>query len=181
MDSARQQKSQHNSDFAHSAVATTNPGERWWIGISFAFLGYTVGLFIGTVKYDPSGIAAVLPAVLTLGGGLFVLKSERVYRSAPVSIVLFAVFIIVGSQYGYEARKTVDTRIQIAYEKGRVAYEEARREAYEEARSEHLDQCSVTEFRINSQREKLGLPPLRSEIFCGFQPPLNFSTQRGEK
>ena len=33
---------------------------------------------------------------------------------------------------------------------------------------EHLKWCSELEFRINDDRKKVGLPPLSSEIVCGY-------------
>ena len=92
-------------------------------------------------------VAALVPTILTLGGGFIVFKSEDQHPIVgSASVILFSIALLWGGSIGFADQK---------------------REV-EEALESHFWDCSIREEKINRFRtELLDLPPLKSAVFCG--------------
>ncbi len=115
--------------------------------LSFSVLGLIVGIFVGRSGSDPTVVAALVPAVLTLVGGVIIFKSEETHPIiGSISVILLAIFILWGAAIG-----GADSQADAHGSKLRW-----------------FEQCSTEEMIINLYRENLlGLAPLKSEAFCG--------------
>ena len=134
------------------------------------FLGGAAGWLTGQTEADSTVVAAVLPAVLTGGGGAllaFKLKREnnvwaRDFLNACGFVVIFSVALVL-SMHGALTVK------DLATDEDR----ETQRKRYAEDldfRRESLLQCSWNEARVNSVRETAGLSALPPEAFCDIGP-----------
>ena len=95
----------------------------------------------------------MIPAILTLAGGVVIFKSEDVhFVMGPLSVILFSGWLVYGGSYGYMERKEEQTRTTVNAQKEKLLY---------------LVSCSQAEKDVNDYRkELLGLPPLKNEVFC---------------
>ena len=129
-------------------------------GAALAVLGGGVGWFVGQSGSDAVVLAAVLPAVLSGGGVLIVLRSEDRYEHrhgiiVNASVAVFVAFIVLGSLLGNANRlKTEEENLSKELE-GEQKY-----------RATYLEQCSNQELKVNNVRAALGLSPLPSQVFC---------------
>ena len=120
----------------------------------FSILGLVTGIFVGRSGLAPAVVASLIPAILTLGGGFIIFKSEDQHPvMGPVSVILFSIALLWGGSIGYTDQKN-----------------DLKREADEatELIESHFRDCSIREEKINRFRTKLlDLPPLKSAVFCG--------------
>lgn len=140
-------------------------------------LGIATGLLTGQTGVDSTVVAAVLPAVLTGGGGAllaFKLKTDndgwaRDYLVASAAVVLFSISLVLGV---YSALYIND---RAAYEQSTAATKEAiaahelwRKHLVEDLvfRKKMIEQCSKNEALVNAGRRALALPPLPTDAFC---------------
>ena len=141
--------------------------------VSAAALGALSGFLTGSGgPYDNSAVmAAVIPAVLSLGGGS--LAVVAIYLRGTVSAMLPAAFIVTfcccfyvaSVQADFDASERIAASQKQARDEARLAYVEARR-----AYRKELEECSRVELWINSVREDSGLDALPREYFCPKRP-----------
>ena len=140
-----------------------------------AVLGWVVGWFVGQSGSDATVLAAVLPAVLSGGGFLIVLRSEERYTPRDgiivnLLVVVFVVLLLFGSSWGRFDLEKDDAEALKQTLKRESEYREQEdskhRKRELQFRDEYLKNCSAQEVRVNSLRRASGLPPLPSEVFC---------------
>ena len=124
---------------------------------SSAVLGYVVGVFVGRSGPSPEVVAAMIPAVLTLAGGVVIFKSEDVhFVLGPLSVILFSGWLVYGGSSGHLERKVVQIEEQ------KIATVNAQKDKFL-----YLVSCSQIEKDVNNYRKYLlDLPPLKNEVFC---------------
>ena len=134
-----------------------------------AALGTATGWLTGQTGADSTVVAAVLPAVLTGGGGVllaFKLKRDsggwaRDYLFTSAAVVVFSAFLVVGVQYALHlkvvARYEQSARDMADLENARVLW---RHHLIEDLdfRTRMIEQCSKNEALVNAGRSALGLP-----------------------
>lgn len=124
--------------------------------IALGSLGWVVGWFVGQTGFESAVLAVVLSAILPLGGGLlgfmFVAQRENGSRlrgvTVNISFVLFIILLFFGTLQGRYERDFVTAVITA------------------ERFGKYFEVCSNAELRVNENRKHLGLPPLKSEVFC---------------
>ena len=124
--------------------------------ISAAALGIVSGNLTGQSGPNAAVVAAVIPAVLSLAGGVVVAASIRSHNTvsavqATAFIVVFCILFTVALNGAVEVRMEERDRVV------KVAKETHFRE---------LEKCSKVEYLINDNRKKLNLDVLPSEYFC---------------
>lgn len=119
--------------------------------IAIMMLAWVVGVIIGESESDTAPIVVgVISTLLSVGFGLIVFMStskqgsESTIIAGSLSIILFLYILPSGIQSGYQKRVSA---LYTSYNKS-------------------FEQCSITELRVNEFREKMGLLPLKSEVFC---------------
>ena len=162
----------------------------FWLSAPCA-LGLLVGWLTGLSGADATVLAAVLPAVISLGGALFFPRlvfwglpstSGAPQHSAQHSgrtllttyIVVFSLSLYVSAEYSYQRREyREDMLANLQLETDRMEAEGAielrRRIEFQNVidRNKQLEICTNEEIHINNRREKEGLDRLPKEYFCG--------------
>ena len=136
--------------------------------VAVASLGWIVGWFVGHSGSNSVVLAAVLPAVLSVGGVLAVFRAEiqnghdhSIIMS--LAIIVFVLFLYVGSQLGNRDRKiTTEESLNKT-----LKFQKESEWNNLEFQLSYLERCSNNEYYVNKTRAKLGLPSLDSEVFCG--------------
>ena len=146
-----------------------------------AFLGGAAGWLTGQTGADSTVVAAVLPAVLTGGGGAllaFKLKADSNGWQQELLVVcgfvvVFSTCLVAGTYAALAMEK------KAAAEERRVAEEQAEvdRELYRKWFAEDLDfrresliQCAKNAGIVNSARKSFGLPPIAGDVVCDLGP-----------
>ena len=135
-------------------------------------LGGGVGWFVGESGSDAVVLAAVLPAVLSEGGFLILLRAATLDDFVQCiflngSMILFVIALVVGS---------------LAGNADKLKKEQERLEDELDRNPEFLKRCSADEYAINEYRKILYRPPpLPSEVFCGSQHPAELVPRRTSK
>lgn len=131
----------------------------WAVYVSLAVatvvLGGTIGFFVGLRGSDATVLAAILPVLLTSIGWIvafaYVSKGGVVSLATNLFSVGFLLSFVVFAHWAFDIEKTEDSE----------------REAFlQNARARYLLECSVVESNTNSFRDRIGLEPLKSEVFC---------------
>ena len=120
--------------------------------LALGSLGFIVGWFVGNNGSDATVLAAVLPAILSIGGGILLFRATTQKENGDrhhsvinnISVFLFVVLLFAGSECGKSARQKADKYNLNKY----------------------FETCSNEELRTNESRTRLGLSPLKSEVFC---------------
>jgi hypothetical protein len=113
---------------------------------AFGILGGTTGYLTGISRVPVVG--AVIPALLTLVGGLALFEASRNKDQQTIIALIIAILasvLLVATQWGADDRVRADIEHQ--------AYVERDLER-------HLYRIAVVEQRVNEMRKVLGLPPL---------------------
>ena len=136
-----------------------------------------VALFVGIISvaaatgYIAGGVeniytvaAAVISSLFAvfLGWFIFAARSDAIEPSilAGLGAFVFSLTFLIFMWWKIEAVQNED--------KNALPFDlNARKILHEQLHERHLEWCSKLEFRINYQREIVGLPPLSSEIVCG--------------
>ena len=143
------------------------------------FLGTAAGWLTGQTGADSTVVAAVLPAVLTGGGGAllaFKLKTDgkdwhQDFVVASAFVTVFSLFLVVGTYLGMGLEeRAAEEDIVSALEAEENAREINRRQSAMDLdfRYKFLEECSRKEAIINASRKVLGLQPIPTEVICGF-------------
>ena len=132
---------------------------RFWVHIltlmlAVSSLGLIIGWFVGQSGADSVVLAAVLPAILSIGGGFIVFRVATRNGSEDhnhgiatnLSVFLFTAFLFFGTLIGNYSKWKADSDLTWRYK--------------------YFRDCSEMELRINAGRKSLELDPLKSETFC---------------
>ena len=130
------------------------------IAIASSALGHLSGWLTGHSGPHETVVAATIPAILSIGGGVIVLRGTsngNPLRVAQVTvfIVAFRLFFRVGAYSGVQERQA-DALVNATQ--------------IDATQLRHLESCSKAEFFVNGARYALGLQPLSSVYFCRAVP-----------
>lgn len=117
--------------------------ELFLVVLAFSILGMVTGYLTGFSR--ESAVGAVLPAVLSLMGGLMIFlvgKSKESRAIVSISMIVFSFTLLLGTGWGAVMRSTAE--------------EFKKSEAY-------LKKQSFIESEVNEFRKKLDLPPIENK------------------
>lgn len=131
----------------------------WAVYISLAIatfvLGGTIGFFVGLGGSDTAVLAAVLPVLLTSVGWVvafaYISKGSAVSFATNLLSIEFLLSFWIFAQWAYFIEQKADFEREMFLQNARARY---------------LLECSAVESSTNAFREKIGLEPLKSEVFC---------------
>ena len=116
--------------------------ELFLVVFAFSILGMVTGYLTGFSR--ESVVGAVLPAVLSLMGGLMIFlvgKNQESRSIVSISMIVFALTLLLGTSWGAVMRSTAEE-----FKKS----------------EEYLKYQAFVEAEVNEFRSNLGLPPLES-------------------
>lgn len=119
-------------------------------------LGSLSGWLTGQAGHEATVTAAVVPAIISFGGGLFLAnnaeKDKDIAFGTVIFIVVFCLCFFAFVNFGFESRN---------------AYERAALIESKETRLRLIDKCTRAERLMNLKRESIGLEKLDIEYICG--------------
>lgn len=165
----------------------------WWVrklkglgviahGVAAGALGFVVGYLTGAANPESGTIAAVLPGVLTLVGGVVGFLVARqppdklLARSVSLLIIAFSLALLIGTSVGAWVRLDADARAGSAAALAAGKLEKVALDQH----IERLKECSVLQYKLNSGRKELDLPEFTVWDICPFldEPrDINFLSQ----
>lgn len=131
-------------------------------------LGVLSGWLTGRSGPDHAVSAAIIPAIVSILGGLGFVKSAndgnyRLLAELTVFVAAFCLSFYAALLHGAHENLTVEAKKEaLAIQRAQEAYSR---------HFEHVKDCSQKQFLSNIERASRNLPPLGPEYFCRKVPP----------
>lgn len=154
----------------------------FWATTGFAALGGAVGWLSGWSGPDSQVLAAMLPAILSVVGGVIgafafrepeVAQRMRHLQLGGIALLVFSVSLGAGAYLGSLARSEAQERSYLKAQKVKATEEKNKRQGRLEWQKfalelyqKRLQACAVTEVLINDSRQMLDLPKLGPQEIC---------------